>query len=376
MRNGQMKICLSFCMALAATGMVITFAPMTAKAAPGDPITAYSTDFESGTDGWTFVDADGDGWGWLYDPDGQGEAGHPGAFACHSGEHIIASASYVNIGSFSGEELEPDNWAITPAIKIPEQGLFSMWVCAQDGDWPSEFFGVYIGTSTDISTMTELQTWTLERSYAPSAGSKDPGNYYNYTVDISAYAGQTCYIAIRHFNCSDMFWMNVDDVSVTGVESESAPATPATPVDNTWIQNLVKIVNSAAARAAATGNPETVMLSGDFALPVEVMQALANASNVTLEYTLTYNGETYVIALKGGQVEVDSNIQWYGPAYLLANYYGRTGAAAGGSGTYVVQHGDYLFKIAAKLGTTVQALIQANGIQNPNLIFPGQVLSY
>ena len=364
MRNGRMKICLSSCMALAAAGMVITFAPMTAKAAPGDPITAYSTDFESGTSGWTFVDADGDGWGWIYDYEN-------GAFDAYSGVHLISSASYVNdVGA-----LYPDNWAITPAIKIPEQGVFSMMACAQDGSWPSEYFGVFIGSSTDVSSMVELSSWTMTRAYHPNLDimPKSQGNWYNYTVDLSTYAGQTCYIAIRHYNCSDEYWLDVDDVSVTGVESESAPVTPA---DTTWIQNLVKSVNSAAAVAVATGNPETVKISGSFALPIEVMQALANASNVTFEYTVTYGGQTYVIALKGGQVKADPNIQWYGPAYLLANYYGKTDAAAGGSGTYVVQRGDYLFKIAAKLGTTVQALVQANGIQNPDLIFPGQVLNY
>lgn len=376
MQKGLKKTMISSCMALATAGMVIAFAPMTAKAAAGDPVTAYFTDFESGVDGWTFVDADGDGWGWGYDMNVQGVV-HPSTpdanLVAYSGQYVIGSASYINgVG-----ELSPDNWAITPAIVIPEQGLFSMWVCAQDADYPSEKFGVYIGTSTDISTMTELQTWILTKAYTPSVGfsatPKAPGNWYNYTVDVSAYAGQTCYIAIRHFDSYDMFWMNVDDVSVTGVESAS---TPAAPVDNTWIQRLVNSINNAAAIAAATGNSETVTLSGDFALPIEVMQALANASNVTFEYTVTYGGQTYVIALKGGQVKVDPNIQWYGPAYLLANYYGKTDAAAGGSGTYVVQRGDYLFKIAAKLGTTVQALVQANGIQNPDLIFPGQVLNY
>ena len=42
--------------------------------------------------------------------------------------------------------------------------------------------------------------------------------------------------------------------------------------------------------------------------------------------------------------------------------------------TYVVQPGDNLTRIAAMFGTTVQALVQANNIVNPNLIFVGQVL--
>ncbi|EOS7958952.1 LysM peptidoglycan-binding domain-containing protein [Enterococcus hirae] len=44
--------------------------------------------------------------------------------------------------------------------------------------------------------------------------------------------------------------------------------------------------------------------------------------------------------------------------------------------TYTVQYGDNLSLIATKLGTTYQSLAQCNGLSNPNLIYPGQVLSY
>lgn len=42
--------------------------------------------------------------------------------------------------------------------------------------------------------------------------------------------------------------------------------------------------------------------------------------------------------------------------------------------TYVVKSGDTLSGIAAKFGTTYQAIAAKNGISNPNLIYPGQVL--
>ncbi|EOX2694713.1 LysM peptidoglycan-binding domain-containing protein [Enterococcus faecalis] len=46
------------------------------------------------------------------------------------------------------------------------------------------------------------------------------------------------------------------------------------------------------------------------------------------------------------------------------------------SNVYTVQYGDNLSRIAAKLGTTYQALAQRNGLANPNLIYPGQTLIY
>ena len=42
--------------------------------------------------------------------------------------------------------------------------------------------------------------------------------------------------------------------------------------------------------------------------------------------------------------------------------------------TYVVRSGDNLSSIAARFGTSWQALAQKNGLANANLIFPGQVL--
>ncbi len=45
-------------------------------------------------------------------------------------------------------------------------------------------------------------------------------------------------------------------------------------------------------------------------------------------------------------------------------------------GTYTVQYGDTLYKIAAKFNTTVSAILAVNPqITNPNLIYPGQVIN-
>lgn len=49
--------------------------------------------------------------------------------------------------------------------------------------------------------------------------------------------------------------------------------------------------------------------------------------------------------------------------------------SASAVGTYIVQPGDSLSRIAAKLGVSLQALIDANAITNPNLIYVGQVLT-
>lgn len=52
-----------------------------------------------------------------------------------------------------------------------------------------------------------------------------------------------------------------------------------------------------------------------------------------------------------------------------------TSTAAPAGATYQVQRGDTLGSIAAKGGTTIAAVISANGLKNPNLIRIGQVLT-
>ncbi|MEW6228314.1 MAG: LysM domain-containing protein, partial [Bacillota bacterium] len=42
--------------------------------------------------------------------------------------------------------------------------------------------------------------------------------------------------------------------------------------------------------------------------------------------------------------------------------------------TYIVQPGDTLTLIAQRFGATVAAIVEANNIPDPNLIFVGQVL--
>lgn len=53
---------------------------------------------------------------------------------------------------------------------------------------------------------------------------------------------------------------------------------------------------------------------------------------------------------------------------------GGSAASKPAARTYTVRAGDNLSAIAAKYGTTYQALAAKNGISNPDLIYPGQVL--
>jgi LysM repeat protein len=63
------------------------------------------------------------------------------------------------------------------------------------------------------------------------------------------------------------------------------------------------------------------------------------------------------------------------PGQVLKIYPAGGGSSSGGSTkTYTVKKGDTLSGIAAKFGTTYQKIAKDNNIANPNLIYPGQVL--
>ena len=147
-----------------------------------------------GVDEWTLVDADGDGFNWTYfDMTGV----TTGRMTPHTGEGLMASASY---DKDSGVALTPDNWLISPKVKL--DGTFSFWAAGQDASYASEVFGVFV--STDMENWTQIG----EDQVAT-------GTYTEYTYDLTSRAGEEGYIAIRHYNVTDMFWLNIDDVTLT-----------------------------------------------------------------------------------------------------------------------------------------------------------------
>ena len=124
------------------------------------------------------------------------------------------SGNCIKSESWIGDNVNPDNFVVTPRVTATENTVFSFM--AVDSDMPGiapdpEHFGVAVSTSgnTDPSDFTMVQEWN------------STGNYTEYSVDLSAYAGQLIYIAIRHFNTTgETYYLYVDNIKVTGVEAE------------------------------------------------------------------------------------------------------------------------------------------------------------
>ncbi len=208
---------------LVAVLMVMALVPMSALAKDARTFVptrdTQTWDFEGETDGWTFVDNDGDGFNWELASVAM--AGY--IIPAYSGADCISSMSY----DFEEGALHPDNWAITPAITADDLSAVTMtfWAQAQDADYPQAHFGVAVGNTPDPGAMIMVDEWDMTASVT-----RDSGNWYQYTVTLNGVEGVeagTIYFAIRHFNCSDWFYLNVDTVEVT--VDATAPVDPTEP---------------------------------------------------------------------------------------------------------------------------------------------------
>ena len=196
--------------------------------APASQVEDVTEDFENGAGDFTLIDGNNDGFSWLYMYDDIYEE-----LKCHSGYGGMQSYSYVpNVGA-----VEVDDWLVTPLAIL--DGEFSFWASAQDADWTDEHFAVYVSTTGNTST----NDFTLVSEEFVATGAPE-----EYTVDLSAYAGQEGYIAIRHYNSYDQFALVIDDISFTQA--------PILPVEyNVYVdQQFV---------ATVEGNTTTYTVSGD-----------------------------------------------------------------------------------------------------------------
>ena len=194
----------------------------------GDPVKLFmeglveskTYDFEDGTlQGWTTIDADGDGFNWraskdyLYTPRG------------HNSDYCVLSQSYSPDGE---KALTPDNYLIAPMkVKATSDTYISFYATAQDEEYPAEHFGVAVSTTgnTNAADFTTIVQWTFGEAVgiagAPSqdkakrsAVRRELAEWVQYKVDLSQYAGDEIWVAIRHFECEDQFYLDVDDITI------------------------------------------------------------------------------------------------------------------------------------------------------------------
>lgn len=210
----------------------------------------FTENFDNGMPAcWSVLDVDGDGYTW--EPSTEPYSYYDGVDL--SGTGYNDSYGFILSGSFSnalGTALTPDNWLITPALVIPSSGAtLSFYVAAQDANYANEHYGVYVSTTgTNPSNFTLLYEEDLDADGGPRA----TGTWKQKMVNLP-YGGQNIYLAIRHFNCEDMFLIDIDDFSVTpgvGVENHGLstkiypnPANTVLNINATSNINRVEVYN-------------------------------------------------------------------------------------------------------------------------------------
>ena len=160
----------------------------------------YDFEGEPVLTGWTTIDADGDGYDWFNDHVLGTEMGHneTDGWACSE------SYQYPNV-------LTPDNYLVSRQFLASADASISFWACSHDEIYPEEHFGVAVSTSgnTDPADFTTIAEWTI-----PNNWNKGQSEWTEYRADLSQFAGQMIYVAIRHFNCTDQYKLDVDDVTI------------------------------------------------------------------------------------------------------------------------------------------------------------------
>jgi LysM repeat protein len=129
------------------------------------------------------------------------------------------------------------------------------------------------------------------------------------------------------------------------------------------------------------------LLLAILAIPAFAETAVAAPAEQAYTIHVVQPGETlYGIAMRYGvsATAIANANNLYNPDFIYAGQRlvipGTSAPPSGqypppSSCTYTVRLGDTLSSIAARYGTTVTALMQVNGISNPNFIYAGQVLT-
>ncbi len=201
----------------------------------------YNGDLEDQCYGWSAYDADGDGntWTTAYMLFGGALTEEGYSRYCHSGSNLLGSASKSSMG----DALTPDNWAISPAITIPEEGgVLSYYVAALDPKHCAENYTVYVSETADYSRIDAEGEVLYDGLYElPEEYDFIPWAHYEYNLD--QYKGKTIYIAFRHHECSGQYLLMIDDINVYqhGYEPSSSIDGVSTKDGSNKVKNIYSL---------------------------------------------------------------------------------------------------------------------------------------
>ena len=197
-----------------------------------EPKIIFKEDFEDTLtfDNWTKLDKDGDGYVWIHKQKYSIEGDYT-IFKNKSGNGSALSASYINKNLLHNDlVLTPDNWLVSPPIELDSHvNYLSFWVAPQDMMYWEEHFAVYISSAEIGQGEVLLTEVTLTQSSSSLVRTDDNKFEYHVVLIPQQFNGHTVQLSFRHFNCTDIFWLVLDDVYVSTDDPTDWPDPASAP---------------------------------------------------------------------------------------------------------------------------------------------------
>lgn len=201
----------------------------------------YNYGFEPGLGCWTTVNGSADGVAWFTsDCGGLGVTPHSGS--------LVASS-----WSWNSTAMHANAWLISPKFVLPtvaagDSLTFSWWEVANANY--ADSYSVKISTTTNDTTAF---TVTARPSTAAA------GSWTQQTIDLTAYAGQSVYVAFHHVDY-DMNYLLIDDISL--YQGAYVPPAPDTLTVTVATMDATMGTTNPAPGTYQYAETETVQLAG------------------------------------------------------------------------------------------------------------------
>ena len=181
---------------------ISTFAQLT------EPDTLLKEGFESGIFppiGWLNTATNNNLWmpyTMIANPNG---GSSPATYYSHSGNNCAASSSWG---------FTPDAYLISPKLTINDTTYsLKFWISASDTGYFSEHYSILVSqTGTNYNDFTPIFSETL------TDGNTNSSSFKYRTFSLTPYNGKDIYIAFRHHNCSNQYYLKLDDILVSGTK--------------------------------------------------------------------------------------------------------------------------------------------------------------
>ena len=254
-------------------------------------------DFEDGWQGWTtFQGNTTSPNSWMHNTSYPTTNNNfSSGYGHNSSDGFMLSESYISGSSNgSGTAVTPDNYLVSPQVRLG--GSISFYAGARNTSYCAEKFSVVVSTTdnTNAASFTTVATWTLSLS---QVGYNDTP----YTVDLSAYSGMG-YVAIRHYDCYDQWFICVDDITIVEGEVETGEASATYYEGATctvtasanegyrfvnWTENGTAVSTEATYSFTVDGDRELVANFGQEVTQTSALTAGSNWWTPTVDVTLT-----------------------------------------------------------------------------------------